>query len=370
MNRFNRVKPQTRASIIYRILLGIAAVALIVYFYPREKKYTYQFELNRPWRYGQLIATFDFPIYKSEELIQQEQDSILTQFQPYFQRENAPIQKKLAELQESYTEGALKEKLPNARYLQHLERTLQQIYNQGIISSSELYLYQPDSAASIMIVEGNSASSVPVRDLLSVKDAYEKLILSDTLHFDKQVLQQCNLHGYLTPNIIYDEAKSTALQNDLLNSISLTSGMVLNGTKIIDRGEIINERTFEILQSLFQESVKRSDTPMQQRLTSCGQSLFVAIMVTCFLLYLNLLRQNYFDSRQSILLLMAMLVLFPVITSLMVSYSALSVYIIPFAMVPIIVRIFMDSRTAYMTHAFMILICSIVLRYPYEFILI
>ena len=95
MSRYNNPRPLTRASILYRIGLALAAIALIVYFFPRERNYTYQFELDHPWRYGQLIASFDFPIYKDEAAVQQEQDSVLKDFAPYFVQENQVVKEQL-----------------------------------------------------------------------------------------------------------------------------------------------------------------------------------------------------------------------------------------------------------------------------------
>ena len=71
---------------VYKWVIYIAAVALVVLFMPSEGKFNYQFEVGKPWKYGQLMATFDFPIYKSDEVIKKEQDSIRSTFQPYFQR--------------------------------------------------------------------------------------------------------------------------------------------------------------------------------------------------------------------------------------------------------------------------------------------
>ena len=54
----------------------------------------------------------------------------------------------------------------------------------------------------------------------------------------------------------------------------------------------------------------------------------------------------------------------------MVEQNLSSIYVVPFAMIPIIVRVFLDSRTAFMAHVTIILLCSITLRFPHEFILL
>lgn len=370
MNRYNSPHPLTRAGLLYRIGIALSAIVIIVYFLPREQNYTYQFELNHPWRYGQLIASFDFPIYKDEATVKQEQDSVLKQFHPYFYKEDQIGDEQLAKLKKDYTEGSLKQRLKENSYYNHVLQALRKIYNQGIISANELKQLHADSIHSIMMVENNLAHTMATTSLLTEKEAYEKLIYADTARYKLHILQQCDLHDYLVPNITYDKEKSDAARTELLASIPWSSGMVINGTKIIDRGEIIDQRTYEILQSLSKELNKRSETLTQKRLTLAGQILFVVVFITCFILYLDLFRRDYYDRNRTILLLAGLLVIFPVITSLMVTYNIFNVYIIPFAMLPIIVRVFMDSRTAFTMHVMMLLLCSISLRYPYEFILV
>ena len=75
-------------NILFKIAVFVTAVIIIVIFLPSEKRFNYQFDLNRPWQYGQLIATFDFPIYKGEDVIKKEQDSLMTLYKPYYQKNN------------------------------------------------------------------------------------------------------------------------------------------------------------------------------------------------------------------------------------------------------------------------------------------
>ncbi len=272
-------------------------------------------------------------------------------------------------LREDYNK-TLRHSLPGTDYIRYIERMLKEMYRNGIIAGNDLTRMEEDSITAIRTVEQNTATSRPVGQLYTVKDAYEYLLNADTTHYKKKVLQQCNLNNYITPNLIYDEAKSEAAQKDLLSNISYANGFVLNGQKIIDRGEIVNEQTYNILESLRKEWEKRSDSLQEKRLTLAGQILYVGIFLFCFMVYLDLFRADYYERKGSLSLLFALIVLFPVIASVMVSQSLSSIYIVPFAMIPIIVRIFLDSRTAFMAHVTIILLCSITLRFPHEFILL
>ena len=356
-------------NLIYKSLIFIATVSVIVYFLPNEGKFNYQFDINKPWKYGLLQASFDFPIYKNDIQVQKEQDSILADYQPYFQIDKEAEKNVLSKLREDYNK-TLRHSLPGTDYVRYIERTLKALYEDGIIAGNDLKRMEEDSIIAIRLVDKNVATSHFIDQLYTVKEAYEYLLNADTAHYKKKILQQCNLNDYITPNLVYDEEKSEAAQKDLLSNISWANGFVLNGQKIIDRGEIVDEQTYNILESLRKEWEKRSDSVQEKRLTLAGQILYVGIFLFCFMAYLELFRADYYERKGTLTLLFALIVFFPVLSSIMVEQNLSSIYVVPFAMIPIIVRVFLDSRTAFMAHVTIILLCSITLRFPHEFILL
>lgn len=356
-------------NLIYKSLIFIATVSVIVYFLPNEGKFNYQFDINKPWKYGLLQASFDFPIYKNDIQVQKEQDSILADYQPYFQIDKEAEKNVLSKLREDYNK-TLRHSLPGTDYVRYIERTLKALYEDGIIAGNDLKRMEEDSIIAIRLVDKNVATSRFIDQLYTVKEAYEYLLNADTTHYKKKILQQCNLNDYITPNLVYDEEKSEAAQKDLLSNISWANGFVLNGQKIIDRGEIVDEQTYNILESLRKEWEKRSDSVQEKRLTLAGQILYVGIFLFCFMAYLELFRADYYERKGTFTLLFALIVFFPVLSSIMVEQNLSSIYVVPFAMIPIIVRVFLDSRTAFMAHVTIILLCSITLRFPHEFILL
>ena len=356
-------------NLIYKSLIFIATVSVIVYFLPNEGKFNYQFDINKPWKYGLLQASFDFPIYKNDIQVQKEQDSILADYQPYFQIDKEAEKNVLSKLREDYNK-TLRHSLPGTDYVRYIERTLKALYEDGIIAGNDLKRMEEDSIIAIRLVDKNVATSRFIDQLYTVKEAYEYLLNADTAHYKKKILQQCNLNDYITPNLVYDEEKSEAAQKDLLSNISWANGFVLNGQKIIDRGEIVDEQTYNILESLRKEWEKRSDSVQEKRLTLAGQILYVGIFLFCFMAYLELFRADYYERKGTLTLLFALIVFFPVLSSIMVEQNLSSIYVVPFAMIPIIVRVFLDSRTAFMAHVTIILLCSITLRFPHEFILL
>ena len=347
----------------------MAAVTIISYFMPREGTFNYQFEINKPWKYGLLQASFDFPIYKGDAEVQKEQDSIMHYYRPYYRFSKEVKEKAISSLKKDYN-AKLRRIIPDPSYLHHIERTLSSLYAKGIMSMEDYSKLRKDSIFSVQVVTDNVSLLQSIGEIKSTRQAYEELINLDTLHFNKSLLQHCNLNNYLDPNLSFDSEKSETAKQDLLSNITWACGYVQTGQKIIDRGEIIDEHTYNILSSLEKEWDKRGETSTEKELTLLGQILFVAILIGCFMTYLALFRYDYYQKKGSLGLLFFLLIFFPVATSVLTSGTPLNVYIIPYAMLPMIIRIFLDTRTAFMAHTVSILICSICVHAPHEFILL
>lgn len=357
-------------DLLYKVLILVGMVTIIVYFLPRDGKFNYQFELNKPWKYGQLMAPFDFPIYKDKHLIEKEQDSLLANFQPYFQIDEKIGKQKIDKFNND-CRSRLKGILPPS-YTKHIEAQLKEIYQTGILPSDLPGQVTPPTSdkQSIMVVHSKIASSHDINSLYTVKKAYERLIAHDTAQYKREILSRCALNEYIIPNLIFDSVRTKAAKAEMLDSYSWAKGVVVSGQKIIDRGEIVTPDKYNILHSFRNASIKRSETFGQQRWTLTGQILFVTAFILCFIIYLQQFRQKYYEHKGSLLLLFALIILFNVSTALMMTNKFFTVYILPYAMLPIIIRVFLDSRTAFMAHCINILLCSISLRFPHEFILV
>lgn len=367
MSIFNNTEENYWRNLATKTVLVCITVAIIVWFLPRNEGRMYRYDVGKPWMYGSVIAKFDFPIYKTDEAIKHEQDSLLKHFQPYYSL-NPLIEKKQVErFLHDYEQGI--NGLPK-EYVGIVARQMQEIYQMGIINTNEYNNIFKDSTSMIRFVSGKNAKSLKVSSFYSTIAAYEHIFANEKLATQRAILSRCNLNNYIEANIVYDKEKSDAEKNDLLSSIPLASGMVMSGQKIIDRGEIVNDYTCRVLNSFDKEMKRRSSTQDEIMTTFIGQILFVLILVMMFTSYLTLFRKDYFEKPRSITMLYTMITLFPILVSMMMKHNFFSVYIIPFAMAAIFVRVFMDSRTAFITHVTMILICAAAVKYQYEFIIV
>ena len=347
-----------------KTVLVVASVVLIVWAMPREaSSLNYKVEVGKPWRYADLTAPFDFPVYKSEERVKAERDSLLKDFEPYSNLKPDVEGTQVRQFAKDYSNG-----IPglSSDYISIIANRLHGLYQQGIMQSGEYNMM--DTTRAIRIVTGKSATTVPITRVYSTVSAYEQLFADPSLANFREQLQKCNLNDYITPNLIYDRDRSEASQNDMLSNIPLAVGLVQHGQKIVGRGDIVDEKAYNTIESFFRENDRRHQTESKLSTTILGQILYVSLFIISFTIFLSLFRNDYFENMRTTAMLYALIILFSVLTSLMVSHTFMHVFLIPYAMVPIFIRVFMDSRTAFMAHVTMILICASILQHPYEFI--
>ena len=352
-------------NLLTRILIVVGTIALIVWTMPRDNENNYKIEVGKPWRYADFTAPFNFPIYKSEQVVQRQRDSLLREFEPYYNLDPTVEGRQIKQFTKDYANG-----IPGvpSECIAVIINQLHQLYGKGIMNTSEYNSLHADTSKTIRIVDGKSASSEPVKELYSTVGAYEQLFANPVLSEFKEQLTKCSLNDYILTNLVYDKERSEASQDDMLGNIPLASGVVQRGEKIIDRGDIVDERAYTILQSFYRENERRQKDDVQLSFVILGEILYVSILILGFTIFLWIYRRDYFEKPRSMSMLYALIALFTVAASILVSHNVLHIYIIPFGMVPIFIRVFMDSRTAFMAHTMMVLICAAILQHPLEFI--
>jgi putative nucleotidyltransferase with HDIG domain len=368
MSLIGRKEAKYWHNLLMRVWITALTVAIIVWFLPRDsnsKRYNY--DVGKPWMYQSFIAQFDFPIYKSEDAIKQEQDSILKELMPYYNYDPTREKKELERFNKDFSSELTG---LSHHYRAIIIDRIHRLYSAGIMNTPEYNAIAHDSTNMVKVVDGKSATPIEIGCMYSTMSAYEALLKDEELSKDRALLQKLNLTNYLEPNLTYDKEKTETERTDMLGSIPLASGMVLSGQKIIDRGEIVDDYTYRVLSSFERELQRRNATQMELTTTFIGQVIYVTILVMLFTMYIALFRKDYFDKPRSIMMLYVMITLFPIAVAMMIEHNWFNVYIVPFAMAAIFARMFMDSRTAFVTQLTIVLICAAAVKYQYEFIII
>ena len=350
------------------VIYFVATALLIAYFFPREGKFRYQFYEGKPWRYGLLTAPSDFPIYKTDQEVEAEKDSVLRSFEPYFRLDPSIQKQKIEELRTNYNRSLRHKITPT--YLQYVENTLGDLYEKGIISTQELDKLKETGETRVNLLDNAISHPYYISDFFTVRTAYEFIINNCPASLDPTVLQSCDINNYISENVSYAAEMSEKVKEDMLQGVSLASGMVQAGERIVDRGEIVDHHTYNVLRSLKIIHETKTGGTQAQSIILAGQFVLVFGLMACFWLYLWSFRIKIYHNRRNVLFLILCILVSCILSELCVNYALFNVYILPFAIVPIVVRTFFDSRTALFIHLIIVLICSLMVPFPHEFLIL
>ncbi|MDR0421582.1 MAG: HDIG domain-containing protein [Proteiniphilum sp.] len=359
-----RIKTKTFVPLVF-----ITAALITTYFFPRQGSFKYSFNEGRPWQYGLLTAPFDFPVYKPENQLKAEQDSILQFYEPYFVISGEVRKNALADFDADVN---MKESLaglsPDCKL--YIRNRLNEVYETGIMRSEDFDRISRSRTRALRIRKGNVAESSGVDAFLTIRSAYGKVLGDPPPDIDSGVLRDADINEYIRENVLFDAATSEKAQNEFIQQVDISHGMVQRGQRIIDRGEIIDSQTYNILSSLKQSTEERSGGTAKNNWTLLGQFILILLMYASFYIYLLYFRPAEFGNRKHVIFMVLLVTFFVVLTGLTVSLELFSIYIIPYAIATILIRTFIDSRTALFASLVTIIMSSLMAPFPFEFVVI
>lgn len=333
---------------------------------PRSSSPSLTIDEGKPWTLPAIIAPYDMPIHKQKEVLQAERDSVMRQLSPFYDYSAAEGQKQEKRFLAKHKDGI--DGLPKS-FVTNVARKLNEIYSVGIIPQDAYEQLSADSSSTIQVVTNKTSTRKLAKELFTPLSAYEYFFSDPQMASFRAQLMGCNINDYLVPNLQYNKELNEKAKQGLMNKVSENAGLIFKGEKIIDRGEIVGHTEALKLQSyLYEMSKNNSDSA--KRVTLIGQIIFVVLILVIFTTYLHLYRGDYFNKPRSLSMVYILVTLFPVIAALMMSYGFANdyVYILPYAMVPIFIRVFLDSRTAGMALFTTIMVTAATVAEPFEFI--
>lgn len=340
-------------------------VALVYLLMPHTGRIDRYFEIGKPWAYEVLMAPFDFPIYKTDATLAVERDSALRNLTPFYNIDASIGEKQLALF------DATQAKI-NSRTKQHIAALLSEIYAQGIISTDQMLQLQQWRSTDIEIVDANKvAHTQKASGLYTPKSAYDHIMRSvgDQWWIKEENVSDLGLDQFIKPNLTLDKTKTDHAIAEITDAILLTSGMIQRGERIIDRGEVVTPTTYQILVSLQRSNDGNLDIADSDYWNVIGDVLIVVIIYLLLFIYFYMFRSKILHSLKEIVFMQAMSLIMLATLSLCINYD-INIYIVPFAMLPIVVRVFFDSRTALYLHNVTILVASQMVPNPMEFTLL
>lgn len=357
---------KTRNNISCISLFLICAAAIIVAI-PLHKSTRRLYEVGYPWVEQDLIAKYDFPIVRDSASMKAELDSLLKLREPYFTIIEDMGEKQLERFRTDY-ENDHSDINPKVKVA--IERALTRIYEKGIIDTDPCKEMAKDTLHRMRIVKDKVSVLRLFTDFYSSKTVYEALFDDPVMQQNRALLSDNNLQEYLKPNVIYSDTLNQLEIAELEESIIPTGKLIREGTRLISRGDNVDEEKLNVIRSYDLAIAQKEQDSLYGQSTRVGQIIFVVVMLSLLYFYIYLFRKDYFEKPRLLVMLLLMMAFFAISVSTIMRFMFYNVYLLPFAILPMFVRVFMDSRTAFFSHVIMILICALAVKYQYDFIII
>lgn len=357
---------------IYKGLLLIAAIAIIVYIFPKQGKFKYEFQSlkGKPWYHEDLIAPFDFAIKKSPEELAAERADIIKNSKPYYKYNYNIVNDRKSQLFKEFKDKWEDKKNKKAREktIAFAKRVIDSIYNKGIIEQTDIIENKPGDY-SIYVLYNNIAEEHELKDFYTITSAYE--YMQEQLKHNENLVD-VNFISPLLENAIahslsYDKATTDKVLKQALDDISPSRDIILKDQRIISKGEIIDAEKYQLLQSLKWEYEEQAGGTGSYLFILIGQTLIVTLCLAVLITFLAVFRNDIFLDNAKISFILILIILQVLMTRLAVDSQSFSIYLLPFCVLPIIVRVFYDTRIALFVHLITILIVSFMAPNRFEF---
>jgi cyclic-di-AMP phosphodiesterase PgpH len=363
------------SKIFLRIsVFALAALALYLIL-PSEPRFKFEYQKGAPWKHENLVAPFDFAILKSTAEIDAERKEVMAGFAPYFFEDTTIVLQKINELVTDLANISEDDYPAKTDLLNALVPGLRSLYTMGILASSPESLEILKDKSEVSVVKGNTVFKTEIINLLSEKSAYN--LFRDQVNEARrrfpelsQYIASLDPGKYIRSNMRYDENYSSTEKQRLENSISTARGMVQSGERIILEGEIVDDLKFQLLESLKWAYEKKRGEGINSQLVSIGKLTLILVFLGLLFSYLYIYKPNILNDARGLIFLQLWIVFVVFVAQAVNSYDNLHIYMVPLAILPVVVRTFYDPRTAIFT---LIITCLLIGFYApnnYEFVLL
>jgi len=359
------------------VLIYVISIFLVYFMFPREGKFKYEYTKNKPWRHENLVAPFDFPIYKTDQEVQQELDSLEKNTYYYFVEDTLIGTNMVSDFTNDYNRIAAS--LGNGINIykswsstgQPVADVLKEVYTKGIIERTPVLEGKPPEQTPVMVVKNGLAEEYRLSNFFTGRSAYEFAVaeLAQVTSLSHEVLNHMNLNDYLEPNILYDQEMTQKVHQAALNELTLTKGMVQSGQLIIATGELVTQSDFLIIESLRKEYETNPNVGKNYLVVYIGQLLLITLIFLALFWFIFYFRKDILISRRQTFFTLGLIVIMVGLTRAASTNDAVSVYVIPFVLVPIFLKTFFDIRYALFVHMITLLLAGFWVPNSYQFVL-
>ncbi len=395
-------------KLIFVVLLFLLTIVLIVSLFPKEGKFQYEFQKGAPWLHENLMSPFSFAVYKLDTELKQEKDSIEKNVLPYFRYDSTMMQTQIQRFRnqlkinwqeelhilDSVEQIDTKNKRKKARkwftdkhldiHNEQISQILEVVYMIGIVDLTGDYVNREQN---FNLIKNNISEEFDFEEVFTPKRAYEYTLKEISKYHKKyatklnqrkkesyknsieyKFIRKLGINQFIHPNLVFDNKTTDKMLNSRLESISPTKGMVQFREEIISKGQIVNTEKFRILESLRKEYESRLGISSSYYLIVGGQTILVFMALLILFTFIYNFRKDIIRSTTKIIFILLILIVFIFCSALIINSNIVNTYLMPFAILPIVIMTFFDSRLAFIMHVIVILLIGFLVPNGYEFV--
>ncbi|MDQ7917663.1 HDIG domain-containing protein [Mesonia sp. MT50] len=354
-------------ALIYKIFLYLLTTAIIVYLFPKGSKFKYDISKGKPWQYENLYAPFDFAILKTNDEIADEKEQIRENHTPYYDY-NIAIPKQIKANLDKQARAVFGDSimaLHGVRLIKFSQKTLNDIYKTGILI--EVNRFNENSI--VYLKKGNEAQEVVYNNIIpqdNLGTYLDKKISSSRVSAYQNQLKEL-FFNILKPNVKLNEELTEKDLQLKLRSISYTRGSISKGSRIVERGEVIDNNKYRILISLKTEYESKVWTESSYYVVVTGYLLLVSLALLMLFLFIHKYRNDIFENNTKVTFIFFNILLTVFLTTTVMKINVDYLYVVPLCILPLTLKAFFDSRLGLFTHVVTVLILGVIVPNSYEY---
>ncbi len=347
-----KLKRGTHAA-LFMILGAIVLMALVLPSKSDDEVPYY--EKGKPWLHPMLTAKMDIPIEPLDTDVKRIKDSIENNSLKYFNINSQQTQNQLATLSKALE--ARHDIKPMVR--QRIVAAVSQAYEKGIVDDVTYAAIHSGQLSQMLILDGKVANQRSTDEMRSAREAYIGIYNSLTDADYREAMARVSINNYLTPNVTYDATMTKKKYDEALAAATVAQGEVQKGESIIYPGNIVDARKDAILKSYSALLEKTKETDSKFNYSLAGNVALVASMMLVFYFFMLLIRTRTFVDTRRMLFLTSLITVFVMLSFLVARLRPTYMFMMPFALVPIVATTFTDNRIGFFVHLITVILCSI-----------
>ena len=355
-------------SLIYKVFLFIVTTFLVVYLFPKSGKFKYNFEKGKPWQSENLYAPFDFAIKKTNEELEFERKTIIDNASLYFDVDIQRIKEITSNYDLQFYLVFSDTLIVNDRenLFNQGKEILTKIYSYGVLDKE--YNYSGDKQ--IVILEDRIQTKITSFSNFITQNGVRLFLENEIENQDLSLYKPQYLSLFfdiIKPNVSLNKSFTNNSLQEELEKISLVRGSIERETLIISKGEVVGGDRLKILKSLQSEYESQVWSQSNYIWIIAAYTLLVALALLMLLLFLRKYRLEVFNNNTKVTFIFFNILLMVFLTSLVVNYNSLYIYIVPICILPLVLKAFFDARLGLFVHVITVLLLGFVVPNNYEY---